>query len=202
MMFMKAIDPSAVKREAAPAPVASAAAATPVVPAVAPAPVAPVQAVVPAPDGGVASVSVDLSAAAAEYPGNNASQEQLAKWLSKQAERAGLPPELPVMASLVESGVKNLNFGDRDSVGFFQMRVGIWNQGAYKGYPEKPELQAKWFIDQALAIKRKRIAEGDADFGRDPSKFGEWIADVERPAEEYRGRYQLRLDEARKLLST
>ena len=59
------------------------------------------------------------------------------------------------MASLVESGVKNLNFGDADSVGFFQMRVGIWNQGDYEGYPEKPELQAKWFIDQALAVKKQ-----------------------------------------------
>jgi hypothetical protein len=34
----------------------------------------------------------------------------------------------------------------------------------------------------------------------DPNKWGDWIADVERPAEEYRGRYQLRLDEARQLL--
>src|SRR3712207_7547243 len=51
-----------------------------------------------------------------------------------------------VMAALVESGVANLNFGDRDSVGFFQMRTGIWNQGEYAGYPEKPELQMKWFI--------------------------------------------------------
>ena len=110
------------------------------------------------------------------------------------------PPELPVMASLVESGVKNLNFGDADSVGFFQMRVGIWNQGAYKGYPEHPELQAKWFIDQAIAVKKKAIAAGDADFGKDPSRWGEWIADIERPAEQYRGRYQLRLKEARGLI--
>ncbi len=122
------------------------------------------------------------------------------KWLAKQAEKSGLPPELPVMAALVESGVKNLNFGDADSVGFFQMRVGIWNKGAYAGYPDKPELQAKWFIDTALAVKRKAIADGDADFGKDPAKFGEWIANVERPAEQYRGRYQLRLNEARKLL--
>jgi hypothetical protein len=34
----------------------------------------------------------------------------------------------------------------------------------------------------------------------DPKQFGEWIADVERPAEQYRGRYQLRLGEARSLL--
>ena len=99
------------------------------------------------------AVAIDLTNAATEYPGNNASQAELAKWLAKQADAAGLPPELPVMASLVESGVKNLNFGDADSVGFFQMRVGIWNKGAYAGYPEKPELQAKWFIDQALAVK-------------------------------------------------
>jgi hypothetical protein len=104
------------------------------------------------------------------------------------------------MASLVESGVKNLPGGDRDSVGFFQMRVGIWNRGPYAGYPDHPELQVKWFIDHALAIKRQRIAAGDADFGTDPSKWGNWIADVERPAEEFRDRYQERLDEARELL--
>jgi hypothetical protein len=104
------------------------------------------------------------------------------------------------MASLVESGVRNLNYGDRDSVGFFQMRTQIWNSGAYAGYPQKPELQAKWFIDQALAVKKRAIARGDANFGKDPNAFGEWIADVERPAAQYRGRYQLRLAEARKLL--
>jgi hypothetical protein len=34
-----------------------------------------------------------------------------------------------------------------------------------------------------------------------PSRYGEWTADVERPAEQYRGRYQLKLDEARNLLA-
>src|SRR5262249_60090311 len=89
-----------------------------------------------------AAASVDLTDAATAYPGDNASQAELAKWLAGQAQKAGLPPELPVMASLVESGVKNLDYGDRDSVGFFQMRVGIWNQGAYAGYPQHPELPA------------------------------------------------------------
>jgi hypothetical protein len=85
-------------------------------------------------------------------------------------------------------------------VGFFQMRVGIWNQGEYAGFPEKPELQAKWFIDNAIAVKKAAIARGDANFGKDPSDWGEWIADIERPAEQYRGRYQLRLKEAQGLL--
>ena len=73
------------------------------------------------------------------------------KWLASEAKKAGLPPELPVMASLVESGVKNLKGGDADSAGFFQMRVGIWDNGPYKGYRMNPQLQAKWFIDNALA---------------------------------------------------
>jgi cell wall-associated NlpC family hydrolase len=142
----------------------------------------------------------DLSGVPADYPGDDAGQAALARWLAKEAEKAGLPPELPVMAALVESGVKNLNFGDADSVGFFQMRVGIWDQGEYAGYPDNPGLQAKWFIDHALAHKKQQIARGDADFGKDASTWGEWIADVERPAEQYRGRYQLRLAEARRLL--
>ena len=102
------------------------------------------------------------------------------------------------MASLVESGVKNLNYGDADSVGFFQMRVGIWNKGAYAGFPEKPELQVKWFLDQAEAVKKQRIARGQSV--TDPKQFGDWIADIERPAAQYRGRYGLRLGEANGLL--
>jgi dTDP-glucose 4,6-dehydratase len=60
--------------------------------------------------------------------------------------------------------------GDRDSVGFFQMRVGIWNHGKYAGYPDKPELQLEWFVDQALAAGKKRAAAGID--GKDSSKWG------------------------------
>jgi cell wall-associated NlpC family hydrolase len=149
-----------------------------------------------------AAAAVDPAAVTGslEYPGDSASKQQLAAWLAAHAQKAGLPPELPVMAALVESEVANLKHGHADSVGFFQMRVGIWNKGEYAGYPERPELQAKWFIDHALAVKKARVAAGDADFGKDPSAWGNWIADVERPAAQYRGRYQLRLEEARGLL--
>ena len=142
----------------------------------------------------------DLQGVPADYPGDDAGQEALAKWLAKRAEKAGLPPELPVMAALVESGVRNLDYGDADSMGFFQMRKSIWDRGATAGFATNPGIQAKWFVDTALAVKRQRIAAGDADFGSDPSKWGEWIADVERPAEQYRGRYQPMLGKARDLL--
>jgi cell wall-associated NlpC family hydrolase len=79
------------------------------------------------------------------------------------------------------------------------MRHGIWNQGEYAGYPQRPHLQLKWFLDHAVQVKSERIAAGKAV--DDPRSFGEWIADVERPAAEYRGRYQLRLDDARSLLA-
>ncbi|MFL5932117.1 MAG: NlpC/P60 family protein, partial [Gaiellaceae bacterium] len=134
------------------------------------------------------------------YPGDNAPKEQIAAWMARQAHKAGLPGELPIMASLVESRMSNINFGDADSVGYFQMRTSIWDQGEYAGYGEKPELQLKWFLDHALHEKQKRIARGDVAFLKDSGKWGDWIADVERPAEEYRGRYQLRLGEARELL--
>jgi cell wall-associated NlpC family hydrolase len=135
------------------------------------------------------------------YPGDTASQAAIAAWMARDAQAAGLPPELPVMASLVESGLHNLSGGDRDSMGFFQMRAGIWNRGDYAGFSQNPELQMRWFINQALAIKANRIAEGDATYGQDPNGYGNWIADVEVPYAPYRGRYQLRLDDARTLLA-
>ncbi len=117
--------------------------------------------------------------------------------MGHEAQKRGLPPELPVMASLVESGMKNLPGGDADSVGFFQMRVGVWNSGDYAGYPENPKKQLDWFLDHAEQVKKQRVARGQST---DPSHYGEWIADVERPAAQYRGRYQLQLDDAQRLL--
>jgi hypothetical protein len=106
------------------------------------------------------------------------------------------------MASLVESGLQNLDPGDADSVGFFQMRVSIWDQGEYAGFGSKPELQLKWFIDEAILFKQLRYAAGQTNLLEDSSSWGEWIADVERPAEQFRGRYQLRLEEARALIAS
>ena len=134
------------------------------------------------------------------YPGDNAPRSAIAAWMGQAAQRAGLPPELPVMAALVESGLKNDRFGDRDSLGFFQMRTSIWDHGKYAGFPNDPRLQLKWFIDEAQALKATRLHEGAAGFGTDPSGYGNWIADIERPAFQYRGRYQLQLETARELL--
>jgi len=146
--------------------------------AAAPAPVAPEPA-----DGGPV------------YPGDAATPQQIAAWMGAHAERAGLPPELPVMAALTESELRNLSYGDRDSVGFFQMRLGIWDQGAYAGYPSNPELQIQWFIDHAVAVKSQY-----PELANNPNSWGELVADVEQPAAQYRYRYQLQLSTAQALL--
>jgi hypothetical protein len=125
------------------------------------------------------------------YPGEDVPKAELAKWMAKNALKAGLAPELPVMGALVESNLTNLRNGDADSVGFFQMRTSIWDQGQYAGFADDPQLQIKWFIDQALLVRRATF---------DELTYGDWVADVIRPPEEFRGRYQLRLEEARSLI--
>lgn len=136
----------------------------------------------------------DEAAAAKDYPGDGAPKKQIARWMGDWAARSGLPRELPVMAALVESSLRNAPDGDRDSVGYFQMRTSIWLE-QYPGYPSRPARQLKWFITKALEVQNGRQA-----LVRDSSRWGEWIADVERPARQYRGRYQQRLPEARQLL--
>lgn len=125
----------------------------------------------------------------------------VAHWLAEGATAAGIPAELPVMAALVESGLRNLPYGDRDSVGLFQMRLGSWNHGRYEGYLARPELQLRWFVDRALAVQAARIASGQDDPAVDPADWGRWIADIEQPARRYRGRYGARIAEARALLA-
>ena len=147
-------------------------------------------------DSGVGQV--DLADVAGDVPSDTAPRADIAAWMGSEAQKRGLPAELPVMAALTESDLHNLKYGDADSLGYFQMRAGTWNQGEYAGYSDKPELQLKWFLDQAEAVKRERIAAGKPV--DDPNGYGEWIADIERPKLEYRARYQVHLDEARGLL--
>jgi cell wall-associated NlpC family hydrolase len=133
------------------------------------------------------------------YPGDSASPSAIAGWMGAAAQRRGLPAELPVMAALTESGMRNLSYGDADSVGFFQMRESVWNHGQYAGFAHDPQRQLNWFLDQAQAIRRVRVQRGQSV--SDPAQYGAWIADVERPAAQYRGRYQPHFDEAHALVA-
>lgn len=151
---------------------------------------------------GTGEASAALTCPAVPYPGDGAAREAIAAWMAGGATVAGLPGELPVMAALVESDLRNLpaGAGDLDSAGYFQMRTSIWDAGVYAGYPTRPDLQLRWFADTATKVRADRLAAGRPDPVADELGWGEWIADVERPAARYRGRYQPRLAQARTLL--
>jgi hypothetical protein len=75
------------------------------------------------------------------------------------------------------------------------------NAGDYRGFRRYPDLQLRWFADTASLVRQRRVAEGRPDPAADESTYGSWIADVERPARQYRTRYQPRLEEARSLIA-
>jgi hypothetical protein len=136
------------------------------------------------------------------YPGDSASRTALALWMGRSVQGFGLPPELPVMAALVQSGLQNSEGGGEvDSVGFFQMRVGTWNHGDYAGFADDPSLQMKWFVDLAAAVRQGAKNAGPG-FRGDPASWGAWIAHFDRPDSPgfHPEQYQARLAEARQLL--
>jgi hypothetical protein len=134
----------------------------------------------------------------AVYPGDEAGTERIARWMARSSADRGLPHELPVMAGLAESGLRNLRGGSYH--GFFGMHESL-NAGEYRGFPQKPDLQVTWFLDTAGLVRQRRLAEGRPDPAKDPTAFGQWIADVERPAPQNRSGYQPHLAEARRLIA-
>jgi len=132
------------------------------------------------------------------YPGDGASPPEKARWMGRATHAHGLPPELPVMAALVESGLRNRPLPG-GTHGFFGLRKDIWNRGEYRGFPERPPLQLKWFINQAIAVRDQGLERG-VDYSASPARYGTWVADIERPVASDRPKYQRSLDLARTLL--
>jgi hypothetical protein len=131
------------------------------------------------------------------YPGDRAAPERIARWMARGAGERGLPLELPVMAGLAESGLRNLR-GPSYS-GFFGMHTSL-NAGEYRSFPRKPALQLDWFLDTAALVRQRRVAEGGPDPAADSADYGLWIADVERPAPQNRSGYQPHLEKAAELV--
>lgn len=140
-------------------------------------------------------------------------RKAIAQWMASYAQSRGFPPELPVMAALTETGdtLRNLVDGDRDSVGFFQIRVSIHGQKAV----ESPTAQMQWFLYNAARAPLGRTARNNNwdrkvfesqisaaraanDEGLLSLWLGRWCQDVERSA--YPDRYEQRYLLARKLI--
>jgi hypothetical protein len=133
------------------------------------------------------------------YPGDDASPREKALWMGRAARASGIPPELPVMAAISESGLTNGRLG-RGSYGYFGLRRDIWNHGAYKGFFERPALQLRWFINQAIAVRDSGVQRG-VNYSSSDKGYGDWVADIERPTAYLRSQYGRALDLARTLLA-
>ena len=150
-----------------------------------------------APAADVAAGAVDVSAVSDAYPGDDATKEQLAAWMARRREAR--PP-----ARAAPSWPRSSNRGEepqlrrRRPVGFFQMRVGTGTRATTPATPTTPKSRSS---GSSTRPSRQEATHRRGQSVTDPKQFGEWIADVERPAEQYRGRYQLRLDEANGLLA-
>lgn len=118
------------------------------------------------------------------------------RMMAAQARRAGVPAELPVMTSLVETGFRNLNYGDRDSVGMFQQR-NAWGSRADRMNPER---STQMFLQGGSQGQR-----GAADFARrfsgqpqNAQTLGRWAQAVQVSA--FPNRYAAQYDRARAML--
>src|SRR5918911_3827058 len=94
------------------------------------------------------------------YPGDGAARFAIARWMARASAVRDLPEALPVMAGLAESGLRNLRRRGNPFIGFFSMHRSL-NRGPYRGFPRDPDLQVRWFTDTAIAVRQRKIAEGD-----------------------------------------
>lgn len=78
-----------------------------------------------------------------------------------------------IETGIVESGLKNLKYGDADSLGFRQERTSIYG----KKHATSVVLSAQDFYREAKALDRSGLSAGDL------------AAAVQRPAAQFRGRY-------------
>lgn len=128
-------------------------------------------------------------------------KDDYAKAIISEGQRRGISPrgiQIALSVALVESGMRNYANryipaslliphdavgADHDSLGLFQQRCPLW------GPPEvlmDPAKSAGLFYDRLATMDYN-------DLRREPGSFA---ADIQRPAAEYRGRYQARFGDA------
>ncbi len=99
-------------------------------------------------------------------------QKQVARTFAQNARARGIPGRLPVMTALQESGMQNLDYGDRDSLGYFQQRP---SQGwGTEAQIRDPAHALGAFLDAAEPFK--------GQFSNTASGLGAWAQAVQRSA--------------------
>lgn len=108
-------------------------------------------------------------------------QRRVASEIQRRGRRRGASQKeilAAIETGLVETNLRNLPGGDRDSAGWRQERASL--------YPDPTNLGAsiERFFDETARVKHKYARAGDL------------AAAVQRPAAQYRGRYQQRREDA------
>lgn len=114
-----------------------------------------------------------------------AEQKAVARRIAQIARKRGATPKEIKSAfetGLVESGLRNLAGGDADSQGWRQERASLYKN------PRNLDASVNRYFDETGAVKGKYGTAGDL------------AAAVQRPAAQYRGRYQQRSAEAEALM--
>lgn len=134
---------------------------------------------------GEAAIPIDYDPAGSKLERLSAEQVDVARTIIQVGQEMGLSEEYIVgalSAGIVESGLRNVNYGDRDSLGVFQQR-------AHYGSAEQRldvRRSAQMFYQEMLRVKPG-------------ANLGEWVADTQRPAKQYRGRYGEVMNDAAKI---
>jgi TP901 family phage tail tape measure protein len=128
-----------------------------------------------------AKVNAQMKASGVTGTGGSVASTILA--VGKKMGASGKQMLAAIMTGIVESGLKNLNFGDADSLGWRQERTSIYG----KKHATSVVLSAQDFFREAMAHDRGQSA-------------GELAADVQRPAAQYRGRYAQVIAQAKAIL--
>lgn len=118
-------------------------------------------------------------------PSLTSEQRQVLDRILSIGRRVGASPKeikAAVETGLVESGLRNLDHGDADSKGWRQERASLYKD------PTNLDASIRRFFQETSAVKSKHGRAGDL------------AAAVQRPAAQYRGRYQDRSGEAAALL--
>ncbi len=129
-------------------------------------------------------------------PGYSAAQLGFVRTMVRQARAAGIPAELPVITALVETRLRNLSHGDRDSVGLFQQRA-AWGSFAHRTNPEK---STHMFLYGGKAGQRGAVAFKSRFEGQTSADaLGRWAQAVQVSA--YPDRYRTEVALARRLIA-
>ena len=128
----------------------------------------------PAATGGVEGGVPGAEYGGGDIAGLSAEQAQNANAIANEGRRRGMNEadiQTAIMTSLAESGLRNINYGDRDSVGLFQQRTSqgwgsvdqimnpAYSAGKfYEGLNKVNRNQTPWM--QAQSVQRSAFADG------------------------------------------